>query len=383
MAMRIHSGQQTIRHRPSGMGRLGVLRLLALLILPISTIATPSQPGSAPSEAGWEQVVTALLAGFDRYDVIALGEGHGRFEDRELQLRVVRSSRFEQLVDAVVVESADSPAAIAVVDLARQTRFSAPRLIVGAGLHSSAVAAALSKGRKSLVIYGSGHVWRKGGELTAALAANGYRVLVVLSLAPPTPTTTLARVDRLAPSAMRPVLLPLANSPVGRIVARDVFQNEPISPIDTLSDLADLAVHFGGAADTVANPSPSPALTQVPGSSIEWTGTVAGVVRRTGGLVYVILEVADGARGRKDRWAVRCAPETELAKRGWGFGTGGPVRLGDTVTVVGEIPGADARPTRLVDDAPVSVQTLAKEGRVLNGKTLKLASAAVIDITVR
>jgi hypothetical protein len=78
--------------------------LAAALALVLAQGAARPDARLPPETAGWDNVITTLLSVFDRADVLALGEAHGRKVDAELRLRLVRDPRFAARVRSIVVE---------------------------------------------------------------------------------------------------------------------------------------------------------------------------------------------------------------------------------------------------------------------------------------
>jgi hypothetical protein len=78
--------------------------LLAFL-LSVSLLAQPPNlrlPGEA---AGIDPIVRTLTSAFDRYDIVALGESHGRFrQESDLRIALVRNPDFVKKVRSIVVE---------------------------------------------------------------------------------------------------------------------------------------------------------------------------------------------------------------------------------------------------------------------------------------
>src|SRR5262245_8167485 len=129
--------------------------------------------------SGWAAATDALVGAFERADVIVLGEGHGRKPDSDFRIALVRNPKFADVVRAIVIE-APQPELSAAVDEINQ-RFPPSRRIQiflnqtpqGGDRNATAVAIvheqALDKGQKALVVFGSGHVWRRFGGVTRLL----------------------------------------------------------------------------------------------------------------------------------------------------------------------------------------------------------------------
>jgi hypothetical protein len=66
---------------------------------------TPAAPVRVPDEpAGLDGIARTLIAAFDRFDVVALGEAHERKLDSDLRIAVVRHPDFAKKVRSIVVE---------------------------------------------------------------------------------------------------------------------------------------------------------------------------------------------------------------------------------------------------------------------------------------
>lgn len=69
----------------------------------------PVRAQTLPDEAaGRDAIVRTLIAAFDRFDVVALGEAHGRQADSDLRIALVRHPDFAKKVRAIVVEFAST-----------------------------------------------------------------------------------------------------------------------------------------------------------------------------------------------------------------------------------------------------------------------------------
>src|SRR5262245_46149959 len=90
----------------------GVRSLVLFMLLLVSAAAlsqTPQRsanpqlpipgPRSVPAEAaGIDGIVEALIAAYDQFDVVALGEMHGRRSDSDLRIALVRHPDFAKKV---------------------------------------------------------------------------------------------------------------------------------------------------------------------------------------------------------------------------------------------------------------------------------------------
>lgn len=242
----------------------------------IAAAMTVALLAQLPSEtAGWDNVVASLLSVFDRADVLALGEAHGRKVDAELRLRLVRHPQFVNRVQWIVVEDAQSDYgglldAVREVNLTSQSR----KLQVianetpGRGQDRDAFAIdvirdRVSKGEKVLVVYGSGHVWHREGGVTSALdRALPGRVFVAEVLAPAGRSgeretkeleASLTALENSVSTRERPVLIPLRDTRAATLLANPFYLGEAmLSPSTTLGDIDDACVYFGRTPDLAA-----------------------------------------------------------------------------------------------------------------------------------
>src|SRR5436305_9997768 len=204
------------------------MRFLPAVVMTALLLAqSPVRPDfQLPAEAaGWDNVIAGLLSVLDRVDVLALGEAHGRQVDADLRLRLVRDPRFARKVHTIVVELPVADQALfarysggadvsaielqrlwspgnppygglfeAVHDINQASGSPALQVITnqtptGARDRNtvalSAIRERISKGDKVLVVYGSGHVWHREGDITDALDRDlPGRVFVAEVLAP-------------------------------------------------------------------------------------------------------------------------------------------------------------------------------------------------------
>ncbi|HET9832168.1 MAG TPA: hypothetical protein VFP91_10675 [Vicinamibacterales bacterium] len=223
-----------------------------------------------PAEtAGWDNVVTTLLSVFDRADVLALGEAHGRNVDAELRLRLVRHPEFVNRVQWIVVEDARSDygglrQAIDLINLSsasqklhvivNETAGSAPNRNQFA---IDAIRDRVSRGGKVLVVYGSGHVWHREGGITTALdRLLPGRTFVAEVLAPVNVRSTgreaqeldasLKALEDTVSAPERPVLILLRGTRAATLVANPFYLGQAmLSPSTTIGDLDDACVYFG------------------------------------------------------------------------------------------------------------------------------------------
>jgi hypothetical protein len=222
-----------------------------------------------PQEAsGWAAATDAVVGAFDRADVVVLGEGHGRKADSAFRIALGRNPKFADAVRVIMLE-AQQPELAAAVDEVNQ-RFPPSRRIQiflnqtppGGDRNATAVAIvrkqALDKGQKALVVFGSGHVWRRFGGVTKMLEqVVPGRVRVVETIAPVNPiratpesATQFAASTRALEATLRsqnwPVLFALPGSAAANLEADPFYLGQAMFGAQvTLGDLADAVVYFG------------------------------------------------------------------------------------------------------------------------------------------
>ena len=223
-----------------------------------------------PAEvSGFAAATSALIAAYNGVDVIALGEGHGRKPDSDFRVALVRNAKFAETVRTIVLEM-PQPELTAAVD---QINLALPperrvRVFVNAtpadGDRNATAAAlvrehALDKRQKALVVFGSGHVWRRFGGVTTLLERQSPgRVLVIETIAPvsasafdaPDAAAQFAASTRALEGTLRsrqwPALIPLAGSKAGTLTADPFYLGQAmLGPQITLGDLADAVAYFG------------------------------------------------------------------------------------------------------------------------------------------
>jgi hypothetical protein len=227
-----------------------------------------SQPPFPQEASGWAATTDALVGAFDLADVIVLGEGHGRKPDSDFRVALVRSSKFAEAVRVIVLE-ARQPELSAAVDEVNQKVPPSRRIQIflnqtspGGDRNATAVAIvrkqALDKGQKALVVFGSGHVWRRLGGVTKLLEQHlPGRVLVVETIAPvntsratPESVAEFAASSRALEATLRsrnwPVLFALPGSAAANLEADPFYLGQAMLGAQvTLGNLADAVVYFG------------------------------------------------------------------------------------------------------------------------------------------
>lgn len=236
--------------------------------------------------AGWGRIYRALISAFDRVDIVALGEDHGRKLDSDLRIGLIRDPDFATKVHSIVVEFASTSEQqtldryvqgeeVSVAELARvwetttqrgvwespiyadffavvrevNAKRPAPSRIrvlggdPGIGDYRTRDGAAVSvlkeqvldKHEKALVIYGSGHLFRAqgaidyqsaiGGGITRTLEPNyPGRVFVVITLGGP--DSKYGKFEQALHTPARPVLLSLHRQPFEDYLAEEFIGNE-------------------------------------------------------------------------------------------------------------------------------------------------------------
>lgn len=90
--------------RSSGAAAVALLAACVGLQSPAGSAPPPKAAAASPAETKPSDAVAAILALFDRYPVVALGEAHGLAEEREFITKLVRDPAFAGKVNDIVVE---------------------------------------------------------------------------------------------------------------------------------------------------------------------------------------------------------------------------------------------------------------------------------------
>ena len=238
------------------------MKLTALIAAVL--LAQAARPGVKlpPETAGWDGVVTGLLSVFDRADVLALGEAHGRKEDAELRVRLVRHPQFANRVRSIVIERADTDYG-GLLDAARDMKLQVianetPRAQRNRNQFAiDAIRDRVAKGEKVLVVFGSGHLWHRGGGITSALdRVLPSRTFVAEVFTPMTVRTagrdaqeldtSLKALEDTVSARERPVLISLRGTRAATLVANPFYLGQAmLHPSTTIGDLDDAVVYFG------------------------------------------------------------------------------------------------------------------------------------------
>jgi len=227
-----------------------------------------SQAAFPQEVSGWPAATDALISAFDRADVIVLGEGHGRKADSDFRVALVRNTKFIDAVRVIVLE-APQPELSAAIEQVNQRLPPVRRIQIvvnqtpqDGDRDATAVALvqehALNKRQKALVVFGSGHVWRRFGGVTKLLEQRiPGRVLVVETIAPLDPRRASAEGVAQFATACRaleatlgtrkwPVLFALPGSAAARFEADPFYAGQAmLGPQVRLGDLADAVLYFG------------------------------------------------------------------------------------------------------------------------------------------
>ena len=89
-------------------GTRHTLSICAVALTAAIGVAQASGPALPAEAAGVDQIVRTLIGVFDDVDIVALGEDHGRREDSDLRIALVRHPDFVKKVRAIVVEFAST-----------------------------------------------------------------------------------------------------------------------------------------------------------------------------------------------------------------------------------------------------------------------------------
>jgi hypothetical protein len=259
--------------------------IVAMLTAVFVAQSTPRPELRLPSEtAGWDNVLASLLSVFDRADVLALGEAHGRAIDAELRLRLVRHPQFAAKVHTIVLEMSateaqrfGNPPYGGLFDAVRQINESLgtplrvithDRPVTAQEKDAFAIDAVrdrVAKGDKVLVVFGSGHLWHREGGITTALdRLFPGRVFVAEVLAPAgtrrggpesqQADASLKALEDTVSSSSRPVLVSLRGTRAAALIANPFYLGQAmLPPSTTIGDLDDACVYFGRTSDLDAS----------------------------------------------------------------------------------------------------------------------------------
>lgn len=288
---------------------VGVMTVAAAALVSVSVSSEPviraqSAQRAAPPKvrlpdeaAGIDGVVGALISVYDQFDVVALGEAHGRRLDSDLRVALVRHPDFAKKVRSIVVEFATTAEQTTLDRYIRGENVSRAQLkrvgptefgsvvwesavyedffaavrevnsrlpadarirVFGAEDNRNRDTAAFSilkeqvlqKHGKALVIFGAAHFWRAGNSEIMRMLDSNYpgRTFAVIPCGN-------QKFDRALKTQVRPVLVSLQRLPFRDFMVRD-FDNGGVVTLSgrsifigstlTLGQMADACVYFGG-----------------------------------------------------------------------------------------------------------------------------------------
>lgn len=244
---------------------LGAVSGLVLLFSPLVV----SQTALPAETSGFAAATDSLIAAYAGADVIVLGEAHGRQPDSDFRVALVRNPKFAEMVRVIVLEAAQPDLSVAVDEInrslppERRVQLFVNETPAGGDRNATAVALvrqhALDTRLKALVVFGSGHVWRRFGGVTERLEQQiPGRVLVVETIAPVRPSPfgpsdaaaqfagSTRAFERTLRSREWPVLVRLAGSAAGKLTADPFYMGQAMLGAEiTLGDLADAVVYVG------------------------------------------------------------------------------------------------------------------------------------------
>jgi hypothetical protein len=278
--------------------KLVAVKSAVLLIVGVITVSEPTirtqsaqrvaPPVRLPDEAaGINGIVRALISAYDQFDIVALGEYHGRPIDSDLRIALVRHPEFAKKVRTIVVEWGStleqttldryirgenvskaqfeqvwkklSPGNIgdlvsensiytdffaAVREVNSKLPAAARIRVFGgdpgpAGNRGTAAVAileeqALKKGRKALIVYGAGHFYRdwpkdqppgNGRTIVRMLEMDypGRTLAVIRTGGPGDDTRDYQKFDRALKTQVRPVMVPLQRLPFRDFTAEEAL----------------------------------------------------------------------------------------------------------------------------------------------------------------
>ena len=82
--------------------------VFALTVCCAQSALSQSVEPSETTKARLQPIVKGILAAWDKFDVVCLGEGHGNKNDSDLRITLVENPEFARKVRTVIVESADA-----------------------------------------------------------------------------------------------------------------------------------------------------------------------------------------------------------------------------------------------------------------------------------
>ena len=259
---------------------------LASLVVAANLLGQPRNVPLPDETAGVGNIYRTLISAFDKVDIVALGEVHGRKLDSDLGIGLIRDPDFPEKVHLIVVEFASTSEQqtldryiqgdkVSVAELERVWKTTTQQGVWDSPIYAEFFAAvrevnaklpvssrirvlggdpgigdyrtrdgaavsvlkeqALEKHEKALLIYGSGHLFRAqgtidyqsaiGGGITRSLEPNyPGRVFVVITLGGP--DSKYAKFEQALHTPKRPVLISLQRRPFGDYLTEEFIGNE-------------------------------------------------------------------------------------------------------------------------------------------------------------
>lgn len=87
---------------------VALVLLSSMALPPITSAEIPQQARTAGSDPIAQPAIPAILAAFDRYEIVGIGEAHGLKDLDDLILSLIRTPAFSQKVNAIAVECGNS-----------------------------------------------------------------------------------------------------------------------------------------------------------------------------------------------------------------------------------------------------------------------------------
>jgi len=269
---------------------------------------------------GVDRIIKSLVSAFDHADIVALGDDHWRKLDSDLRISLVRNPEFAKKARIILVEFAstaqqatldryiqgeevpraelqqiwktttqtngvwDSPVYADFLAAVREANKKLPagaRVRVLAGdpptgseidRDASAVSIlreqVLDKGRKALVVYGAGHLFRTGGITKTLEAAYPGRTFVVFTQGGP--YAEYDKFEHALKTPTRPVLVSLGRPPFRDFTAEEFLGRDVKNLVNgewvnayqgsslTLGEMADACIYLGRTLGVDFRVTPEP-----------------------------------------------------------------------------------------------------------------------------
>jgi len=294
---------------------------LSSLVFGASLLAQQQPRVRLPDETlGADRIIKRLVSVFDHADIVALGDDHWRKLDSDLRISLVRNPEFAKKVRIILVEFAstaqqttldryihgeevpraelqqiwktttqtngvwDSPVYADFLAAVREANKKLPasarvRVLAGdppTGSDIDRDASAISilreqvfdKGRKALVVYGAGHLFRTGGITKTLDAAYPGRTFVVFTQGGP--YAEYDKFERALKTPTRPVLVSLGRQPFRDFTAEEFLGRDAKNLVNgewvnayqgsslTLGEMADACIYLGRTLGVDFRVTPEP-----------------------------------------------------------------------------------------------------------------------------